>query len=184
MKLGTISRTITGHIGVFSDLDKIVKEMFCVAIVVRKNAQARYSNYHVGAAVQSQKGNIYGGCNVERASWTQTTHAEQNAIDNMVSKEGPVKLVRLAIVAAPANLKIIFPYPSVVANSRKIRQVRFEEIPAPCGHCLQCIWENCQGDGKVELYGLLPTGEVTMITMDNAFPLKFGPEDLGVKYGS
>lgn len=175
-----IGHTITGWVGNFQGLDGVVKEMFYLAAQVRKNAQAPYSNYRVGVSVQSLSGNIYAGCNVERASWTQTTHAEQNALDSMVAREGTVKLTRLALIGAPASSEVILP--PVVANPREIWQVKFREIPVPCGHCLQCIWENCHGDGKVQLYSLMPTGEVAMVHMDTAFPLKFGPVDLGVHY--
>jgi len=177
-----ISRTVTVWVGRFEDLDGVVKEMFYVAREVREKAQAPFSHYLVGVAAQSANTSyVYRGCNVERASWTQTTHAEQNALDSMVAAEGRgVKLARLVLVAGPESIDIVLP--PVITKKREIWQVKFSEIPAPCGHCLQCIWENCLEDGSVEMYGLLPTGEVTMVTIDNAFPLKFGPADLGVKY--
>lgn len=176
-----ISRTINGWVGDFDDLDGMVKEMFHVAREVRKNAQAPYSHYLVGVAGQSAKtGNIYRGCNVERGSWTQTSHAEQAMLDSMVAAEGKgAPLSKLVLLAGPDNTDITLP---PVVKFREIWQIKFSEIPSPCGHCLQCIWENCLEDGNVEMYGLLPTGQVTMVTIDSAFPLKFGPADLGVKY--
>src|SRR3989338_4240056 len=177
-----ISRMIIGWIGDFKDLDGVVKEMFYLAREVRKNAQAPYSHYLVGVAGQSAKTDkIYRGCNVERGSWTQTTHAEQAMLDSMVAAEGRgAPLARLVLLAGPESADMVLT--PVVMKKREIWQVKFSEIPAPCGHCLQCIWENCLEDGSVEMYGLLPTGEVTMVTIDKAFPLKFGPADLGVKY--
>lgn len=177
-----ISRTITVWVGRFKELDEVVKEMFYVARKVREKAQADYSHFLVGvAALSANTGYIYCGCNVERASWTQTTHAEQNALDSMIAAEGKgVKLARLVLVAGPEGLDIALP--PVITKKHKTLEVKFSEIPAPCGHCLQCIWENCLEDGSVEMYGLLPTGEATMVTIDNVFPLKFGPADLGVKY--
>ncbi|MBI2064528.1 MAG: hypothetical protein HYT62_00545 [Candidatus Yanofskybacteria bacterium] len=181
MSFKAISRTITGWVGKFSDLDDDVRQMFYVARTARLNAQAPYSNYYVGVAVQGQSHRIYSGCNVERASWTQTTHAEQNAIDSMVASEGPVKLIKLVLVAAPKDVSINFCLDE--SREREIWKVKFPEISVPCGHCLQCIWENCYGDGSVKLYSLMPTGEVSMVTVDNAFPLRFGPADLDVDYG-
>jgi len=157
-----------------------VCQMFYTARTVRLNAQAPFSNYYVGVAVQSQSQRIYAGCNVERASWTQTTHAEQNAIDSMVASEGSVKLTKLVLVAAPKDVAISFC--PTVTKRREIWKVKFSEIPVPCGHCLQCIWENCHGDGSVKLYSLMPTGEVSMATIDSAFPLRFGPMDLRIDY--
>lgn len=178
----SISRTITAWVGEFRELDGVVKEMFYVAREVRKNAQTDYSHYWVGAAGQSAKtGNVYRGCNVERASWTQTTHAEQATLDSMIAAEGKgAKLSRLVLLAGPQNQDIVLP--PVVSYARKPWQIRFSQIPAPCGHCLQCIWENCLEDDSVPLYGLLATGEATMITIGDAFPVKFGPADLGIKY--
>lgn len=182
MNLRALSKTITAWVGEFGDLDGIVKEMFYVASQVRTKAQADYSCCWVGVAVQSAAtGKIYQGCNVERASWTQTTHAEQNAIDSMVAAEGRgTKLSRLVFLFGLENVEIRIP--SIITQKRESWQIKFAEIPAPCGHCLQIIWENCGEDGDVEMYSLLPTGQVTMVTIDNAFPLKFGPKDLGVDY--
>ena len=177
-----VTRIIEGWVGRFEDLDGVVKEMFYVAREVRKNAQAPYSHYFVGVAGQSAKtGNIYRGCNVERGSWTQTTHGEQNMLDSMIAFEGKgAKLARLTLLAGPENMDIVLP--PIIIRKRGIWEVSFSEIPSPCGHCLQCICENCLEDGDVEMYSLLSTGEVAMVTIDNAFPLKFGPADLGVKY--
>lgn len=176
-----IGQSIIGWIGNFQDLDGVVKEMFYGAAQARLNAQAPYSNYLVGVTVMSAKtGGIFRGVNVERGSWTQTTHAEQNAIDSMVTWEGSSKISKVVLVAGPRDADVRIP--PVIANPREIWQIKFTEIPVPCGHCLQCIWENCHSDGKVELYSLLPTGEAAMVTMDTAFPLKFGPADLGINY--
>jgi len=81
----------------------------------------------------SESGTIYTGCNVERSTYTQTTHAEQNATDNMVAAEGPAKIVAMAIVGAPERADIW-------------NVERFACFA--CGHCLQIIWENCLADKK------------------------------------
>lgn len=176
-----LSKTITAWVGDWEDLDPVVKEMFDIARKVRKNAQAPYSHYFVGVAGQSAATDaIYKGCNVERASLTQTTHAEQAMLDSMVAAEGKgTPLAQLVLLAGPEATDIVLP--PVVTKGRR-REIKFSEIPVPCGHCLQCIWENCLENKNVKLYGLLPTGQVTMVTIGNAFPLKFGPADLGVKY--
>ena len=184
MNMAMIARSLTAWVGRFQDLDGTVQEMFYLASLVRKNAQAPYSHYWVGVTVQSAKtGNIYRGCNVERGSWTQTSHAEQATLDSMVAVEGAgTKPSRLVLLAGPEGMEV---FPSTASDHESgdlVTDVSFNQIPSPCGHCLQCIWENCHEDGSVELYGSLPTGEVTMVTIDNAFPLKFGPVDLGVKY--
>ena len=152
--------------------------LFTMAEKVRLKAQAPYSHFLVGVAVMSASGQIHAGCNVERASWTQTTHAEQNAIDTMVAIEGSVKLRKLALIGGMADAKVVIP------PKRNINhELTFDEIPVPCGHCLQIIWENCHNDGGVEIFSLCGNGQIAKVTIDSAFPLKFGPKDLGVNYG-
>lgn len=173
-----LTREIRALIIEYDKLDMAEKILFGMASDVRLKAQAPYSHFFVGVAVMSVSGKVHAGCNVERASWTQTTHAEQNAIDTMVACEGPVKLWKLALVGGMEDAKMTMPPKKNVG-----RELKFDEVPVPCGHCLQIIWENCHGDGGVELLSLCPNGLIAKITIDNAFPLKFGPKDLGVTYG-
>lgn len=168
---------VSSQIYDYRDLDDDYRALLFAAARVRRKAQAPYSRYFVGAAVKSQSGKIYAGCNVERCSWTQTTHAEQNAIDSMVAAEGPTKIEMIALVGAPEKTKLDV-LPEVASG-----QIQWiSEVPVPCGHCLQIIWENCFGDGTVEIVSLCPTGEVAITTIASAFPMRFGPNDLGVDY--
>lgn len=173
-----LTREVRALIVEYGDLTIEEKILFRMAVDVRLKAQAPYSHFWVGVAVMSVSGKIYAGCNVERASWTQTTHAEQNAIDSMVASEGPAKLWKLALVGGMEDVKVVLP-PKTNVN----HQLIFDEVPVPCGHCLQIIWENCYEDGGVELLGLCGNGQIAKTTIDDAFPLKFGPKDLGVTYG-
>lgn len=180
----TLRREIRAWVGGFQYVDDIVKELFYNALRVRQNAQAPYSNYLVGASLQTTNGNIYSGCNVERATWTQTTHAEQNAIDSMVAHIGKAKVERIAIVGAPSGVDpapdqwLLRPEDFSGADQTLVR------IPVPCGHCLQCIWENCHGDPNVELFALMANAMVARVTIGDAFPMRFGPVDLGVDYAA
>jgi cytidine deaminase len=84
----------------------------------RANAYAPYSDFFVGAAVLTGKGNVYAGCNVENSSYRITTCAEQSAIASAVFHEGKdMRILALAVTAGD----------SVVCS--------------PCGACRQNIYE-------------------------------------------
>ena len=81
-------------------------------------AYAPYSHFRVGAAVLTEKGNIYTGVNVENASYGLTVCAERAAIFTAVAQEGPgMRLKALAVASEQSG-----PCP-------------------PCGACRQVIWE-------------------------------------------
>lgn len=88
------------------------------AKTVMNNAYAPYSQFKVGAAVLSKRGNIFTGCNVENVSYGLSICAERNAIASAVATEGST----LEIVAI------------VVTNSRQV-------TCSPCGACRQVIQE-------------------------------------------
>lgn len=172
-----VSKVITAQLLDFSELSHPEKELLEAARLVRRNAQAPYSHYWVGAAVRSTSGRVHVGCNVERATWTQTTHAEQAAVDMMVAEEGPTKITMIALIAGPAGQEVDFSQKKPTPKGFPI-----DKIPCPCGHCLQIIWENCFGDTEVVILGLTAWGEISKITIGDALPMRFGPEDLGIDY--
>ena len=94
----------------------------------RLNAHAPYSNFRVGAALRAKSGRIYGGCNVENASYGLTCCAERVAIFKAVS-EGERGFDALAVVTDA------------------------DTLTPPCGACRQLIWEFC-GDVPVVLANL------------------------------
>lgn len=172
-----IQAAVSARVGSFEELSADEQDLLREAARVRLNAQAPYSKYLVGAAVLTENGKLYAGCNVERASYTQTTHAEQNAIDSMVADAGPTKIRKLAIIGGPKDRVITFP-PKITGP--EIESVG--ELCPSCGHCLQIIWENSFGDPDVKLLELLANGEVASTTIGSALPMRFGPLNLGVDY--
>ncbi len=64
----------------------------------RKFAQAKYSNFPVGAALVSDKDEIFTGCNVESSSYSMTICAERVALTKALS-EGATKFKAIAIAA-------------------------------------------------------------------------------------
>lgn len=124
-------------------------ELIEAAAAVRERAYAPYSNFKVGAAVETEDGNIYTGCNVESASYGLTVCAERVAIWKGISR-GEKRFARIAVV------------------------VDTEELTPPCGVCRQIIWEFC-GDVPVILSNLDGRTETVMMSqlLPRAFDSKF-----------
>lgn len=173
-----VTKVIKAQLLDFSKLPFEKKELLEAARLVRMHAQAPYYHYWVGAAVRSASGRIHVGCNVERATATQTTHAEQAAVDAMVAAEGcGTKILAVATVHGPEGQEINF-----TDKTDPPERCAIEQICVACGQCLQIIWENCLGDTGVILLNRTSWGEIAVTTIGDAYPMPFGPKDLGVGY--
>lgn len=64
----------------------------------RLRAYAPYSGYQVGAALLTKNGRVYGGCNIENASYGAAICAERVAVVRAIA-EGETDFVALAVVA-------------------------------------------------------------------------------------
>jgi cytidine deaminase len=173
-----LNRSLSIQVLTWAELSSIEQELVMTAIEVRNKAQAPYSHYHVGAALVSARGRVYRGCNVERCTYTQTTHAEQAAVDAMVAAEGAgAKLRAMAIAGAPAGTE--FPYPTEPFPEATLR---WEDVCPSCGHCLQIILENCGGNPDVTLLEPHTNGLIARTTVGHALPMRFDPSGLGISY--
>ncbi len=90
------------------------------ALQARSLSVAPFSNFQVGAAVRTEGGKIYTGCNIESSSYGLTVCAERVAIWKALS-EGERHFTELAVVADT------------------------EVLTPPCGTCRQIIWEFARG---------------------------------------
>jgi len=101
-------------------LSEDLQPLIEVAKHARLRSVAPFSNFHVGAAVKTESGKVYTGCNVESASYGLTVCAERVAIWKALS-EGERQFTALAVVADT------------------------ETLTPPCGTCRQIIWEFARG---------------------------------------
>ncbi len=92
------------------------KKLIKSAIDMRKKSHSPYSNYRVGAAVETESGKIIGGFNVESSSYGLTCCAERVALYSAIS-EGHDNFKSMAISTENGGM--------------------------PCGACRQVIWDLC-----------------------------------------
>ena len=71
------------------------KALIRMALEVREQAYAPYSDFMVGAALRAEDGRIFTGCNVENAAFTPTSCAERTALFKAVS-EGVTRFTDIA----------------------------------------------------------------------------------------
>ena len=119
--------------------------LVAAARAARQHAVADFSHFKVGAALETDAGEIITGCNVENASYGLTICAERVAIFKALS-EGKRSFKRIVVVADTGD-----PTP-------------------PCGACRQIIWEFC-GDIEVTIANLNTVTRT--IQMKELLPLPF-----------
>lgn len=116
----------------------------------RVKAQAIYSNFQVGAAVETRSGKIYHGCNIESSSYGLTMCAERVAIFNAISA-GDLDIVSVGIVA-DTNGPV-----------------------APCGACRQILVDFAL-NAKIHLANL--NGDIKSTTSKRLTPHYFNKDSL------
>lgn len=80
------------------DYQKLIE----AALSARENAYVPYSNFKVGAALITEDGRIFTGCNIENASYGAANCAERTAIFKAIS-EGYTTINALAVVGDVKN---------------------------------------------------------------------------------
>ena len=80
------------------------RELYERAVAISQRAYAPYSNYLVGAAVQTRDGKIFEGVNVENAAYPLGVCAEKSALVKAVG-EGykPGDIAAIGITASPCG---------------------------------------------------------------------------------
>lgn len=129
------------------ELDE-VRPLLETAMAVKKNAFAPFSHFHVGAAILTEKGNVYRGCNVENASLGGTICAERGAAMASVAGEGYSRFRTIAIASGSD-----------------------EPVP-PCAICRQFLSQFTDGDVPVYLVSTR-TGVVKKFDFSELMPYPF-----------
>jgi cytidine deaminase len=125
------------------------QQLLTAAARVRLDAYAPYSNFLVGAALLTETGEIFTGCNVENASYGLAMCAERVAAFKAVA-EGQRSFLTLALALSGNG--------------------------SPCGACRQVLHEFAPnlpiliGDDSGHL--------VSQTTLDTLLPNAFGPDHL------
>ena len=110
--------------------NNILGDLFDKARSVINNSYSPYSKFKVGAALLTDDGNIYSGCNVENASFGGSICAERSAMLAAISTQGKTK-VRILVVSS------------------------YSEEPAPpCAICRQFFTEFSDSNMQVYLISL------------------------------
>ena len=120
-------------------------DLVAAARRAREHADAAFSHFKVGAALEAADGTVITGCNIENATYGLTICAERVAMFKALS-DGHRAFTRIAIVADT------------------------EAPTPPCGACRQILWEFC---GDVEIILVNPRGKTETYRLKELFPKPF-----------
>lgn len=134
------------------DIKLLIEE----ALKARKFAYTPYSGFQVGAALLSDDGQIFTGCNIENAGYTPSNCAERTAFFKAVS-QGIREFQAIAVVGGPEDaLKL--------------------DYCAPCGVCRQVLQEFAP---DLEVILVNSRGETLDLTLRELLPYGFDSSYLG-----
>ncbi|TDO95896.1 cytidine deaminase [Marinomonas balearica] len=127
------------------------KKLLDLANAAMNKAYVPYSKFHVGAAIETESGALFSGCNVENASYPEGTCAEAGAIASMV-RAGETKIRTIYVMGMG------------------------DELVTPCGGCRQRIREFATAETQIHICS--PEGVRKTFLMNDLLPFSFGPENL------
>ncbi|MBR8664425.1 cytidine deaminase [Bacillus paralicheniformis] len=127
------------------------QELIAEALKAREFAYVPYSKFKVGAALLTEDGKVYKGCNIENAAYSLCNCAERTALFKAYS-EGEKSFKMLAVAADTLG------------------------PVSPCGACRQVISELCSPNMPVILTNL--NGQIKEMTVQELLPGAFSSEDL------
>lgn len=126
-----------------------IKGLLEQAEEARKKSYSPYSRYPVGAAILSEDGTVYRGCNMENVSYPASLCAERNAIGSAIA-DGKRRFSAIAIIGS------------------------HEDYTMPCGICRQVMAEF---HVPLIICGKSPD-DYRSYTLEELFPSSFKAEEL------
>jgi len=132
------------------------KKLIQAALLAREKSYSPYSGYCVGAALLTQDGEIYTGCNIENAAFSPTNCAERTAFFKAVS-EGKRKFTAIAIAGSPKG--------------------PMSQYAWPCGVCRQVMFEFCDPE-SFNVITAVSEEIYEERLLKELLPLGFGPDNV------
>jgi cytidine deaminase len=127
-------------------MEPTIAKMISKAHSVLANSYAPYSKFNVACCIQSDKGNLYTGINIENGSYSLAVCAETSAIAAMVTA-GEQRIQSMVVLAGT------------------------NELCSPCGACRQRIHEFATPDTMIHLCD--KDSILRSITIKELLPLAF-----------
>jgi cytidine deaminase len=101
-----------------------MQQLLDTARTALADAHTPYSEYAVGAALETSGGQVFTGCNIEVANYSNSLHAEEVALGTAVA-DGQQQFDRLAVVSSE------------------------RDGVTPCGMCRQTLAEFCPPEFEI-----------------------------------
>ena len=133
------------------------EELIMAAREARKTAYAPYSHFQVGAALLTDTGRVYCGCNIENAAYGPSNCAERTAFFKAVS-EGERSFRKIAVVGGREGTEA-------------------DALCAPCVICRQVMQEFCDPE-KFKIILTDGRGKIRELSLGELLPYGFGAENL------
>ena len=133
--------------------ESALAELFAAAKSAQATAHAPYSRFKVGAALRTQSGAVYSGCNVENAAYPEGWCAETGAIAAM-ALAGERRIIEILVIGDG------------------------DALCTPCGGCRQRIREFADPSTLIHIAG--PECVRAKFTLGELLPESFGPDHLAV----
>ncbi|MBQ5884135.1 MAG: cytidine deaminase [Clostridia bacterium] len=131
------------------------KELVIEAINAMKNSYSPYSDFKVGAALLTDSGKIYTGCNIENVAFGPSICAERVAFFKAIS-EGEKNFSKIAVVGGKNGI--------------------ISSATPPCGVCRQVMREFCSDDFEILI--VIENENYDKVLLKDLLPQSFKPEIL------